>query len=403
MIFPYRAKNPPENFPIVTIVLIVLNIAIFAATSDGWMIREDIAHLWGLKSTNIGQGTMFTSMFLHADWFHLLGNMWFLYLFGFAVEGKLKWLKFIILYLAAGVGGDLLYMAMASGGSGDIPGIGASGAIMGLLGASLWMFPHGKINVFYWFGIVWIGVWEWPIWGAALYYLGLDVIGAMLQLSLFDGGGTNHLAHIGGALGGFLCALLLRVKRDDEYVSEAKSTLAEAKDLSMLTRIQLRDMCSVQPDDSLLAHHWMYKSQQSPPVTDECIQHFMKHLPNIVREGDGASAAACVAGLIDQGTVFDNKVLLDCAGAAEKSGATSPAIKLLTTIRNSQHATSDDLETATFRLASIYEQWMNNPHKALELFQEYQHRWPMSPMESVVRQKISVLTQKVQQAPRNPY
>lgn len=110
MLLPVKAKNPPESVPYGTIGLIAINILIYALTSEyGLIIREEVVDAWAFKSMDFPSVTLLTSMFLHIDVWHILGNMWFLYLFGFAVEGRLKSGKFLLLYFASGFGGDLMH------------------------------------------------------------------------------------------------------------------------------------------------------------------------------------------------------------------------------------------------------------------------------------------------------
>ena len=150
MILPVKAKNLPESFPYVTVALITLNVIIYCFTAEyGLFIRESVVDQWALKGSDFFSVNLLTSMFLHADPFHLLGNMWFLYLFGFAVEGRMKAIKFTVLYLVSGFCGDLLHQLFFGITQPDIPGLGASGAIMGVMGAAIFIFPHSRIKVVY--------------------------------------------------------------------------------------------------------------------------------------------------------------------------------------------------------------------------------------------------------------
>jgi membrane associated rhomboid family serine protease len=151
-------------------------------------------------------------MFLHANITHIAGNMWFLWIFGSVVEGRLNTFRFLILYFLAGACGDLLQLAVQSSAGGpEIPSIGASGAIMGVVGAAIYLFPRAPVAML-WTAGVFLRVFDIPMWGAGLYYLGLDVLYGVLAAD-----NVGHFAHIGGGAGGFLLAFLLRGRRGEEY------------------------------------------------------------------------------------------------------------------------------------------------------------------------------------------
>src|SRR5689334_7360513 len=113
MFIPYRCKNPPESFPWATCGLIAANVFVYVCTTRvGLVIKEPVVDEYGLKFSNINFRDAFASLFLHANLLHLLGNMWFLQLFGSAVEGRLRWFKFLLTYFLAGFAGDALHLAV---------------------------------------------------------------------------------------------------------------------------------------------------------------------------------------------------------------------------------------------------------------------------------------------------
>jgi membrane associated rhomboid family serine protease len=214
MFLPIRAKNPPESLPIATCILIFANVGFYALTSDGIVIHRDALVKFAVSGINFDLQHILTAMFLHGSIFHILGNMWFLYLFGFAVEGRMRSLKFLVIYFVAGFAGTFLDHFMSARNS-EIPSLGASGAIMGVVAAGLWLFPHAKISTL-WSFFFRFGVSDWPLWGVALYFLGFDVLFAIIGA----GDGVAHLAHIGGALGGLLACMAFLPRRDTAEASE---------------------------------------------------------------------------------------------------------------------------------------------------------------------------------------
>ncbi len=387
MLLPYRSKNPPESLPIVTILLIVVNTFVFFLTSNGFEAKEGVIQEYGLKAADLNLGDAFASLFLHADILHLLGNMWFLYLFGFAVEGRLKAWRFAPLYLLSGFVGDAAHLAVVGGSSPDIPSIGASGAIMGVLGAAIYMFPHAKMDFFYWFGIFWRGVFTWPMWGVGLWYLGFDAIMAFLTSG---GGGVARLAHLGGALGGFVMAAALRPIRDSEMASDAKATYTETKDLSLLSRMELAAMAGSRPDDPLLALHWMHRGlQEAGGPKPESVAAFQRLLPEMLVHLPPQSISGCVHGLEGRAS-FAPGQLLDLAQRLERCADLAGALQTYEMVLRDPKAKPEDTEAALFRGGLACER-MGRVHQAMAAYQEVVRRNGMGPFGEPARLRISAL------------
>jgi membrane associated rhomboid family serine protease len=141
-----------SRWPDVTICLIGINVIAFVFETTVGARFVPFLQEWGLVPGRVQAEvtvhnllTVFTSMFLHVSWFHLIGNMWFLYVFGDAVEHALGRWWYLLLYLVSGFFGGMAYIA--AGHAAPIPGIGASGAIAGVLAASLVMWPKARLRV----------------------------------------------------------------------------------------------------------------------------------------------------------------------------------------------------------------------------------------------------------------
>jgi membrane associated rhomboid family serine protease len=146
---------------------------------------------------------IFTSMFLHGGWMHLIGNMWFLWIFGDNVEERLGTIRFVIFYFVVGVAGALA-QAFALPGS-RAPMIGASGAIAGVLGGYLMLFPRAKVVTFVAIPLLW-HVRDVPAW----IFLGLWFLG---QFLIPGGSGVAWMAHVGGFIAGLGAVRLLAKTR----------------------------------------------------------------------------------------------------------------------------------------------------------------------------------------------
>lgn len=400
MFLPYRSKNPPESMPFATIGLILVNTVVYAATSDHFAsIKRSIVDQWALKSTNFDLLHLLTSLFLHGSPLHLIGNMFFLYLFGFAVEGRLKTWKFLFIYFVAGITGSLLHQALVGNAHPNQASLGASGAIMGVLAAGLYMFPHAKVATVYWFGWFWRGVFDCPLWGVALYYLGFDVLWALLDS--IDG--VAHFAHIGGALGGFLACMAFRPKRDDEHISDSKATIADTKDLTTLSRLQLSELHKHKPDDPHIVLAWMHRSLRDPGgPRPECIEAFQRSLPQMVREMDIRQVAHCVASLsMAPGSVAPS-ALIDMATRLERVHDNAMALRMYEAVERSPNASPADLESAIFRIGMLSESVYQNYGRAAGCYQQVIQRFPMSPFAEQAKARLAVVGPRAQQQAGHP-
>ena len=215
--WPIRDINPTEKRPIITEVLIFINfvffIPIFLAlyVYGDPVLYEELIYTLGLVPEDLLAGrklyTIFTSMFTHADIFHIIGNMVFLHIFGDNVEDKMGRLAYLLFYFACGLGALALHITVClfTGGL-DVPVVGASGAISGVLGAYVVMFPKARILT----AIIGYGYTTVAI--RAEYYIGFWFVYQLIWalLSPFIGSMVAYWAHIGGFITGLVLGLLAR-------------------------------------------------------------------------------------------------------------------------------------------------------------------------------------------------
>src|SRR6516164_260173 len=147
--FPISDDNSQERtVPVVTYALVALNVLVFLLElSAGDQFVERWAFIPARFASNPAANfaTIFTAMFMHGGWLHLLGNMLFLWIFGDNVEDRLGHVKFLVFYLLAGIAATLAQFAIAPHST--VPNVGASGAIAGVLGAYILMFPQERVKV----------------------------------------------------------------------------------------------------------------------------------------------------------------------------------------------------------------------------------------------------------------
>ena len=207
---PLRDSQPSYSKPVVTLLLIAANVvAFFYELSLDPYSRNYLISVYGVVPDRLWLPALFSSMFLHAGWLHILSNMWFLWIFGDNIEDILGRFKFLALYLGSGLAAGLTHVLMNA--DSRIPTIGASGAVAGIMGAYMVKFPRSRIltlvPVF-----VFLTTIELPAALILVYWLVIQFfsgIGSVTH-SQFAQGGVAWFAHVGGFLAGLLLVNLLR-------------------------------------------------------------------------------------------------------------------------------------------------------------------------------------------------
>jgi membrane associated rhomboid family serine protease len=214
MLIPYNVDVPMQRWPIANWVLIAVTVVVSCMLwgSEGSLLS---AAVWPDEEFSATQ--LVTYLFAHADIFHLAGNMLFLFVFGNAVNAKLGHVLYLLLYGVTGVVAALAWMATDDGLL-----IGASGAIMGVVGAFLVYYPRNDVSVAYWFGFIAAGTFSLSSYWMILMYVAFDLWGVLRQ-----GDGVAYISHLVGAGSGFgIATLLLATKL--VRPSETEQTLFQA-------------------------------------------------------------------------------------------------------------------------------------------------------------------------------
>lgn len=210
--FPLKDENPTKRRPVITYALITINLAIFVGTLLIGTFNQTI-NKYGMRAAEVFAGqrlyTLFTSMFLHGGVLHILFNMWYLWIFGDNIEDVLGRGKFILFYLGAGLAASFVHAL--SDPSSIIPTIGASGAIAGVLGAYMLLYPWARVHTavifFYIIHLVMI-----PAAVMIGFWFVLQVISASVLWAAGATAGVAYWAHIGGFLAGMLLILPVWMK-----------------------------------------------------------------------------------------------------------------------------------------------------------------------------------------------
>ena len=215
--FPLGDDNSQRrSVPVVTFVLIALNVLVFLVELNG---GQAFIQQWAFVPRKFsadpgGQAhTIFTAMFMHGGWLHLFGNMLYLWIFGDNVEDRLGHVRFLFFYLFAGIAAALLQIFFNPFST--VPMIGASGAIAGVMGAYFVLYPQSRVLTVVFLLII-FDVVEIP----AIFFLGIWFVMQLLNgvgsIGVSMGGGTAFWAHVGGFVVGVLAGVGLR-RRDRRW------------------------------------------------------------------------------------------------------------------------------------------------------------------------------------------
>ncbi|NWG02820.1 MAG: rhomboid family intramembrane serine protease [Syntrophaceae bacterium] len=222
---PLKDTIPRIGIPLITWILVLLNAIIFIfEISIPKDILEEVFYFFGLVPARYSSPKwalihglspkdyfpFLSNMFLHAGWLHIIGNMWFLYLFGSSVEDRMGHIRFLILYLLTGLAANILFFTLDIHSM--IPEFGASGAIAGVMGAYIVMFPRARILT-----LIPIFLFPFFFYLPALFYLGfwflIQLFSGTLSFTSPGTGGVAWWAHVGGFLAGMAFVPVFRNRR----------------------------------------------------------------------------------------------------------------------------------------------------------------------------------------------
>jgi membrane associated rhomboid family serine protease len=213
---PLRDVIPSRTTPYITVTIIVLNgLAWLFEISLPHDVLPEFLQVYGMVPADFHAPTLITSMFLHGSWSHVLGNMWYLWIFGDNVEDRVGHGRFIVFYLLCGIVAALGQMAIDP--SSTLPTIGASGAIAGMMGAYFVLYPHSRVLTL----IPWIFIQIVELPATVLlgfwFLMQLFSAGAIAVTSSNTGGGVAFAAHVVGFLAGAGGVFLFRKRALDPW------------------------------------------------------------------------------------------------------------------------------------------------------------------------------------------
>ncbi len=252
--FPLRDENPTQLTPVVTFILIAINVLVWVLVQQGGggqgflsslctfgAIPADITGALNPGSVialgpdatctvgNLGWVTILTSMFMHGGWMHLIGNMWFLWVFGNNIEDSMGHIRYILFYLLCGVLASAAHILTDPASA--IPTVGASGAISGIMGAYLVLYPKVRVHTFI-FLFFYIRVLPLPAWVLLAEWIVIQVVSGVGSFGA-EGGGVAFWAHIGGFVAGIV---LVKLFQRPQLVDAKRNKVQLARDETLRLR-----------------------------------------------------------------------------------------------------------------------------------------------------------------------
>lgn len=216
--FPLRDVIPSRTTPVVTVTLIIVNAALwFFEVSLSSDALAEFLGTWGVVPAAFVPTTLISSMFLHGSWWHVIGNMWYLWIFGDNVEDRMGHGRFIVFYVLCGVTAAIGHILINP--ASVVPTIGASGAIAGVMGAYLVLYPKSRVLTLIPF-IIFYEIIELPavallgIW----FLMQLVNAGAVAATASATGGGVAFMAHVAGFVMGTVAVFAFRKSRQPDQM-----------------------------------------------------------------------------------------------------------------------------------------------------------------------------------------
>lgn len=363
------------TFPIVSALLILLNLLVFLATTEAGRLSRAAAHEWGLTPQSASIVTLLTYGFLHGNGMHLLGNLLGLGLFGAHVEEALGRLEFLLFYIGGSLAAGLLHVVVSATifpAAYTTPMVGASGALFGVLGLFAVRFYRARVRVFLVANVPAV----WAIGGFAAY----EVVRGLTSLS--SGGqsdNTANWAHVGGFLFGVLLALPLRMREDGrrEYRQEDAESAAQAGRLDQAAAFY-RLLLSEKPEDAN-AHRALARICVQLGQSEAAHRHFMDTLRLRLRERDSPAAAEIYEEICHSFTTFPLSPLLlqRTASACEEAQRFPLALRALGELCRS-FPDAPEAEMGLLRMGKLHLQRLGQPDSAQGILEEFLRLYPSS-------------------------
>jgi len=289
IILPTRMNYETQRFPIVTLSLIGINTLVYVVTLICFFNTDGNSDLWILQNLWLIPAKSYwwmylTSMFVHAGFFHLAGNMIFLFLFGCVVEDLIGRVKYALMYLVGGLAAEFTYIAFSPEHfSSTVPMGGASGAISACMGMYLLLRGGDEIEFkyFFWFFMVRAGEFEIAAWIGIVFWFLSALMGMILAMFSHEHGGVAFGAHVGGLLAG--CAMIgiyklfTRPKKEEGQTTALKLNLMIPRPQPAMATAPAVQTETMQPETQEVPTIYIaHDGQQSGPFTVSQVQAMVR-------------------------------------------------------------------------------------------------------------------------------
>jgi membrane associated rhomboid family serine protease len=406
MLIPFRTDRPRLRPAYLTITLIVVNTLIhfYQMTVPEVTIPVQIGGqiygieqsplvlqhgLWGSHPT---LAAIFSHMFLHADLFHLAGNMLFLWLFGSLIEDAIRPWGLAALYVGGGIAAAAAHISMtrAMGGNLNVPMIGASGAIAAVMGLSMLRFYKTRVQIFYWIYSVRGTFWAQSLW-ALLVWVGKEVLDGVLD----PAGGVAHWAHVGGfAAGAVVAPFIGSVKAaKSEYFTDDPADNVEYLKRSEQVAGAERALRG-EPNNAYLMRR-LAAAQRHAGEYERAVETYQRCISSFASRNLLDQAADVYLELMEynENAALPPEMRLQIARHMEQNRPKEAAVAYRLQLEQfPEHPTA---ELALLRLSALYIQKLSQPREGARYLDQFLQRYPNSQWAEGARREREKLEQQI--------
>lgn len=405
--FPLRSDHQMRAIPYVTYSIIALNVLIHLINASGLftdygilLIREAVAATWGFTVGTPQPITMLTHAFLHGDFFHLFGNMLLLYIVGKVLEDGIGYLQFTLFYFTSLVVSLMLFgliIKVFAPGQADMPLIGASGAISGVMGLAAFRYYRLKIQTVPLFTLccfpIPIPVKLWlPFWFYAGFFAFREVWDGIAEIVTGEQSNVAHWAHIGGLLIGAVIAIPLQSTHEGErdYALQ-DAAKASAGTVDTLPLKELQKLLKEKPDDPELQEA-MGAVLVTANDLEPAFAYYTRAVSGYIAARIPNRAAMTYMKLCETfpGTLMPVKEHMAIASALESLHLCREAVQTFDMIIE-HYADTEHAQAALLRVAHIYQTKLNEPDLARQALHTLLAQYPGTQWDTLAKARLKAL------------
>lgn len=383
-------KVRPESFPWIT-CLLALIYTLVMWLANGWAnLSPQAQELYGLSLKNLFPEALLSHTFLHYGIGHWAFTLLILLLLSLAVEGRMGWWRFALLYFLGVSVASGLHLLIGLALASNLHAIGPSGGIFAVLGAALYAFPHAKVEYRYLFGRFWTAEWfafQVPLWVVLPFYALGDLLMTVSYTGTFS---PELLGRFGALFVGVILVTLLKVPRDSKEASEAQALFYSVDDLRLLSKSELSALGESQPGNAhitLVLLDKLVRDQQRP--NPDLQARFNDQIMLIVEDEELTRSAGSIVAVMKDESGLEPRQALRLALEVEEKGPPTLAASLFRWILDSPEMGEEEKQTAAFRLAFVLEQDLGDSAGARALLLWLVDEHPMGLMTEAARSRLS--------------